>query len=126
MAPMTETLRTAGERDPRVLRLRLDLAYDGAAFSGWAAQPGLRTVEGVLTDALRTVLRSPVRLTVAGRTDAGVHAAAQVAHLDVSREAWAGLPGRSDRPPRDRPARPPGRGPGARGPRPARHAARRL
>ncbi|MCZ0856621.1 tRNA pseudouridine synthase A [Actinomyces israelii] len=96
---MTETLRTAGERDPRVLRLRLDLAYDGAAFSGWAAQPGLRTVEGVLTDALRTVLRSPVRLTVAGRTDAGVHAAAQVAHLDVSREAWAGLPGRSDRPP---------------------------
>ena len=99
MAPMTETLRTAGERDPRVLRLRLDLAYDGAAFSGWAAQPGLRTVEGVLTDALRTVLRSPVRLTVAGRTDAGVHAAAQVAHLDVSREAWAGLPGRSDRPP---------------------------
>ncbi len=99
MAPMTETLRTAGERDPRVLRLRLDLAYDGAAFSGWAAQPGLRTVEGVLTDALRTVLRSPVRLTVAGRTDVGVHAAAQVAHLDVSREAWAGLPGRSDRPP---------------------------
>lgn len=99
MAPMTETLRTAGERDPRVLRLRLDLAYDGAAFSGWAAQPGLRTVEGVLTDALRTVLRSPVRLTVAGRTDAGVHAAAQVAHLDVSREAWAGLSGRSDRPP---------------------------
>lgn len=79
--------------------MRLDLAYDGAAFSGWAAQPGLRTVEGVLTDALRTVLRSPVRLTVAGRTDAGVHAAAQVAHLDVSREAWAGLPGRSDRPP---------------------------
>ena len=99
MAPMTETLRAAGERDPRVLRLRLDLAYDGAAFSGWAAQPGLRTVEGVLTDALRTVLRAPVRLTVAGRTDAGVHAAAQVAHLDVSREAWSRLPGRSDRPP---------------------------
>ena len=99
MAPMTETLRAAGEQDPRVLRLRLDLAYDGAAFSGWAAQPGLRTVEGVLTDALRTVLRVPVRLTVAGRTDAGVHAAAQVAHLDVSREAWARLPGRSDRPP---------------------------
>ena len=99
MAPMTETLRAAGEQDPRVLRLRLDLAYDGAAFSGWAAQPGLRTVEGVLTDALRTVLRAPVRLTVAGRTDAGVHAAAQVAHLDVSREAWSRLPGRSDRPP---------------------------
>ena len=96
---MTETLRAAGERDPRPLRLRLELAYDGAAFNGWAAQPGLRTVEGVLTDALSTVLRAPVRLTVAGRTDAGVHAAAQVAHLDVSREAWARLPGRSDRPP---------------------------
>ena len=78
-------------------RIRLDLAYDGTFFSGWAAQPGLRTVEGVLTSALATVLREPVRLTVAGRTDAGVHAAAQVVHLDVSPEAWAALPGRSDR-----------------------------
>ena len=78
-------------------RIRLDLAYDGTFFSGWAAQPGLRTVEGVLTSALATVLREPVRLTVAGRTDAGVHAAAQVAHLDVSPEAWAALPGRSER-----------------------------
>ena len=78
-------------------RIRLDLAYDGTVFSGWAAQPGLRTVEGVLTSALATVLREPVRLAVAGRTDAGVHAAAQVVHLDVSPEAWAALPGRSDR-----------------------------
>ena len=78
-------------------RIRLDLAYDGTFFSGWAAQPGLRTVEGVLTSALATVLREPVRLTVAGRTDAGVHAAAQVVHLDVSPEAWAALPGRSQR-----------------------------
>ena len=78
-------------------RIRLDLAYDGTFFSGWAAQPGLRTVEGVLTSALATVLREPVRLTVAGRTDAGVHAAAQVTHLDVSPEAWAALPGRSQR-----------------------------
>lgn len=78
-------------------RIRLDLAYDGTFFSGWAAQPRLRTVEGVLTSALATVLREPVRLTVAGRTDAGVHAAAQVAHLDVSPEAWAALPGRSER-----------------------------
>ena len=78
-------------------RIRLDLAYDGTFFSGWAAQPGLRTVEGVLTSALATVVREPVRLIVAGRTDAGVHAAAQVAHLDVSPEAWAALPGRSER-----------------------------
>ena len=80
-------------------RIRLDLAYDGTFFSGWAAQPGLRTVEGVLAAALATILREPVRLTVAGRTDAGVHAAAQVVHLDVSPEAWIALPGRSERRP---------------------------
>lgn len=80
-------------------RVRLDLAYDGAAFAGWAAQPGLRTVEGVLTEGLTTVLRAPVRLTVAGRTDSGVHAAHQVAHVDVLAQSWAGLPGRSDRTP---------------------------
>ncbi|MGE0250251.1 MAG: tRNA pseudouridine(38-40) synthase TruA [Thermoleophilia bacterium] len=70
--------------------LRLDLEYDGAGFSGWAAQPGLRTVEGVLTEALSTLLREPVRLTVAGRTDAGVHASGQVASLATT----AGLPAR--------------------------------
>ena len=74
-------------------RVRLDLAYDGAAFAGWASQPGLRTVEGVLTAGLATVLRAPVRLTVAGRTDSGVHAAHQVAHVDVPAQSWAGLPG---------------------------------
>ena len=81
------------------LRIRLDLRYDGTDFSGWAAQPGLRTVEGELSAALTTVLRSaqPVRLTVAGRTDAGVHARGQVAHLDADPTAWAALPGRSDR-----------------------------
>jgi tRNA pseudouridine38-40 synthase len=52
--------------------------YDGAAFAGWAAQPGLRTVEGVLSEALSTVVRQPVKLAVAGRTDAGVHASGQV------------------------------------------------
>lgn len=84
-----------------LIRLRLDLAYDGTDFSGWAAQPGLRTVEGELTAALTTLLRSPqpVRLTVAGRTDAGVHARGQVVHVDVDPEAYAALPGRSDRAP---------------------------
>lgn len=57
--------------------------YDGTGFSGWAAQPGRRTVEGELAGALRTVLRQPVKLTVAGRTDAGVHASGQVVSFDV-------------------------------------------
>ena len=69
------------------MRLRIDLAYDGAEFHGWAAQPGLRTVEGVLSAALATVLRLPaVELTCAGRTDAGVHARDQVVHCDLADE----------------------------------------
>ena len=69
----------------------MDLSYDGTAFSGWAAQPGQRTVEGVLSAALGHVLRLPgaARLTVAGRTDAGVHARGQVSHADVPADAWA-------------------------------------
>ena len=58
---------------------RLKLEYDGGAFSGWAAQPGFRTVQGTVEEALRTILQRPVRLTVAGRTDTGVHARGQVA-----------------------------------------------
>ncbi|KTR07777.1 pseudouridine synthase [Curtobacterium luteum] len=76
------------------MRLRLDIAYDGAAFSGWARQPGLRTVQGALESALATVFTrwgEPPVLTVAGRTDAGVHATGQVAHLDLSGEQWAAL-----------------------------------
>lgn len=65
------------------VRARFDISYDGTEFSGWARQPGLRTVCGVLEDGLSTVLRVPVALTVAGRTDAGVHADGQVAHADV-------------------------------------------
>jgi tRNA pseudouridine38-40 synthase len=73
-----------------VVRVRIDLAYDGGGFSGWAAQPGRRTVEGVLAQTLGHVLRLPeaVRLTVAGRTDSGVHARGQVAHADVPSQAW--------------------------------------
>ncbi|WP_206448304.1 tRNA pseudouridine(38-40) synthase TruA [Agrococcus sp. KRD186] len=64
-------------------RIRLDLAYDGGGFAGWAAQPGLRTCQSELERALTTIAREPVRVTVAGRTDAGVHASGQVAHADV-------------------------------------------
>ncbi len=73
------------------VRLRLDLGYDGAQFHGWAIQPGTRTVEGVLARALALVLRTPQPpvLTVAGRTDAGVHARGQAAHLDVPEQVWA-------------------------------------
>jgi tRNA pseudouridine38-40 synthase len=81
------------EEAPRAVRLRIDLAYDGSGFSGWAAQPGRRTVEETLAAALGRVLRlpGPPGLTVAGRTDAGVHARGQVVHVDVPESAWTTL-----------------------------------
>jgi len=63
--------------------LRLDISYDGTDFSGWARQPGRRTVCGEIEEKLSAIVRTPVLLTVAGRTDAGVHASGQVAHVDV-------------------------------------------
>lgn len=87
------------DRDDRpagTVRVRLDLGYDGTAFRGWATQPDQRTVQAELEAALTTVLRHrPVQLTVAGRTDAGVHARGQVSHFDLPLAVWAQLPGRS-------------------------------
>ncbi len=78
------------------MRVRLDLAYDGGGFHGWAVQPGLRTVQGDLERALRTVLRlETVATTCAGRTDTGVHARGQVVHADLPDEAVAAAPGRA-------------------------------
>jgi tRNA pseudouridine38-40 synthase len=76
-----------------LVRLRLDLGYDGSGFHGWATQPGLRTVQQVIEEALGRVMALPgppwPPLTVAGRTDAGVHARGQVAHVDVPADAWS-------------------------------------
>jgi tRNA pseudouridine38-40 synthase len=74
---------TSPPRSSEDVRLRLDIAYDGTDFAGWATQAGQRTVAGVIGDALTTVFRTPVRLWAAGRTDTGVHATGQVAHVDV-------------------------------------------
>lgn len=71
-----------------LVRVRLDVAYDGTAYAGWARQPGLATVAGTLEQALATVLGHPVTLAVAGRTDAGVHATGQVATMDLAAADW--------------------------------------
>jgi tRNA pseudouridine38-40 synthase len=74
-----------------VATVRLDIEYDGSGFRGWARQPGLRTVQGELETALETVLREPASLTVAGRTDTGVHARGQVASFTTVAELPADL-----------------------------------
>jgi tRNA pseudouridine38-40 synthase len=79
------------------VRLRLDIAYDGTEFAGWALQAGQRTVAGVLDKAFSTVFRVPVQLRAAGRTDAGVHATGQVAHVDVPSEALSNAYPRTSR-----------------------------
>src|SRR4051794_3760847 len=71
--------------------VRLEIEYDGSGFRGWARQPGLRTVQGELETALATVLKEPVELTVAGRTDSGVHARGQVASFETSVELPPGF-----------------------------------
>jgi tRNA pseudouridine38-40 synthase len=89
--PLSERSESKG---PDVTRLRLDLAYDGTAFRGWARQAEGRTVEGELESALATLFRDrgdQPRLVVAGRTDAGVHARGQVAHVDLDAAQWSHL-----------------------------------
>lgn len=86
------------------VRLRIDLAYDGTGFYGWAKQPEIRTVQGEIERVLHTILRvpegdptEPLRLTVAGRTDTGVHASHQVCHLDVNETCSNAAVGHMDR-----------------------------
>lgn len=92
------------------MRLRIDLAYDGGDFYGWAKQPTLRTVQGEIEAALHRILRvpaddspeaqaEPLRLTVAGRTDTGVHASHQVCHVDIADNVLARAVGHMDVPP---------------------------
>ena len=82
------------------LRFRIDFSYDGTNFNGWARQPGLRTVQSDIESALNSLTGDLVELTVAGRTDAGVHATAQVAHFDLPEidkfgKKWDGKIGRA-------------------------------
>jgi tRNA pseudouridine38-40 synthase len=86
------------DTDGGLVRLRLDIAYDGTEFAGWATQAGQRTVAGVLEESLSTVFRSPLRLRAAGRTDTGVHATGQVAHVDVPVDTLANVYPRAPRP----------------------------
>ncbi len=93
------------------MRIRLDIAYDGTHFRGWAKQPGLRTVQGTIEQALARIVGpsagpsagedaatgSGPRLVVAGRTDAGVHATGQVAHVDLDEQQWSRVATRNGR-----------------------------
>ena len=88
-------LVTDGSAAPATIRLRMVLGYDGSAFHGWARQPNVLGVQQVVEEALFTLIRRPVRVTVAGRTDAGVHARAQVVHFDLTPEEYQQLPRRS-------------------------------
>ncbi|TQL48904.1 tRNA pseudouridine38-40 synthase [Homoserinimonas aerilata] len=88
----TDAGRPDGEEE--LTRIRLNIAYDGTDFRGWAHQPGLRTVQGEIDKSLDILFRRHLplpTLVVAGRTDAGVHATGQVAHVDLTAEQLASL-----------------------------------
>ena len=91
MTTSEHTMRSAPVADPAPVRLRVDLAYDGAPYHGLARQPGLITVQSCVEDALEQILGTPVRTTASGRTDRGVHARAQVLHGDVPAQALDGI-----------------------------------
>lgn len=93
MTGFGEDSETGPSGTAATVRLRLDVSYDGTDFAGWAAQPGQRTVAGVLTAALTRLCggEEPAGLTVAGRTDAGVHATGQVCHVDLPATRWSVL-----------------------------------
>ncbi len=78
--------------EPALVRMCVRLGYDGTGYNGWAIQPGLPTVQGVVEAALAMLLRRPVRTTVAGRTDAGVHARNQMVHFDLTAAEFESLP----------------------------------
>lgn len=88
-------LVTDGASEPATIRIRMSIGYDGSAFHGWGRQPNVLGVQQVIEEALATLLRRTVRVTVAGRTDAGVHARAQVVHFDVSAQEYELLPRRA-------------------------------
>src|SRR5699024_682492 len=79
--------------DDTILRIRIDLAYDVTSYHGWATHPGLPTVQETVEAGLATICRLPVAVTVAGRTDAGVHAANPVIHFDIAKHRWHNLVG---------------------------------
>ncbi|PRB71369.1 tRNA pseudouridine(38-40) synthase TruA [Arthrobacter sp. MYb213] len=81
---------------PALIRMRMVLGYDGAAYNGWARQPNVTGVQQLVEEALETLIRRLVRVFVAGRTDAGVHARHQVVHFDLTEEEYLGLPRNSD------------------------------